>query len=131
MENRMKVLVVDDSAIIRQVIEKHLVENFPVVVAGVAENGERALEVFSETNPDYVTLDITMPKIDGLTVLERMLEQKPSVKVMIVTALSDKDTALQAIEMGAKSYLVKPFTPDKFRTAFSRVFEKNGAKQEV
>ena len=122
MKEKTKLLIVDDSAIIRQAIQKHLID-FDIEVVGTAEDGKIALEVFQETKPDIVTLDITMPEVDGLTVLEEMLKIDENVKVMVVTALSDKSTGLKAIKLGAKSFLPKPFTPDKLRTSFERLMD--------
>ena len=103
MKEKMRILIVDDSLVIRKSIKQQLTESFDAEVVGMAENGRVALKLFEETKPNYVTLDITMPELDGLSVLQQMLQKDPSVNVIIVTALSDKDTALQAIEMGAKS----------------------------
>ena len=124
MQDRIKVLIVDDSLIIREAIHKHL-KQFNIEVVGTAEDGKIALEMFEATNPDIVTLDITMPEMDGLTVLEEMLKIKSDVKVMVVTALSDKATGLKAIKLGAKSFLPKPFTPEKIRDSFQRLIGQN------
>jgi two-component system chemotaxis response regulator CheY len=122
MSEQVKLMIVDDSAIIRQAIQKHL-NDFNIEVVGTAEDGKIALEVFRETKPDVVTLDITMPEVDGLTVLEEMLKIDEKVKVMVVTALSDKSTGLKAIKLGAKSFLPKPFTPEKLRSSFERLID--------
>ena len=122
MSEQVKLMIVDDSAIIRQAIQKHL-KDFNIEVVGTAEDGKIALEVFRETKPDVVTLDITMPEVDGLTVLEEMLKIDEKVKVMVVTALSDKSTGLKAIKLGAKSFLPKPFTPEKLRSSFERLID--------
>jgi len=124
MQDKIKVLIVDDSLIIREAIHKHL-KQFNIEVVGTAENGKIALELFKKTDPDVVTLDITMPELDGLTVLEEMLNIKSDIKVMVVTALSDKATGLKAIKLGAKSFLPKPFTPDKIRESFQRLVGQN------
>ena len=123
MKDRVKLMIVDDSVIIRQAIHKYL-KDLNIAVVGNAEDGKSALEVFKETNPDVVTLDITMPEMDGLAVLEEMLKINNKVKVMVVTALSDKATGLKAIKLGAKSFLPKPFTPEKLRESFERVIGK-------
>lgn len=120
MQNSNKVLIVDDSSIIRQTIKRYISgENVQIV--GTAENGKVALELFKKTNPDIVTLDITMPEMDGLTLLEAMLEMNKDVKVMVITALSDKSTGLKAMKMGAKSYLTKPFTENTLKEIMKRV----------
>ena len=124
MQDKIKVLIVDDSLIIREAIHKHL-KHFNIEVVGTAENGKVALELFKEKDPDVVTLDITMPEIDGLTVLEEMLKMKQDIKVMVVTALSDKATGLKAIKLGAKSFLPKPFTPEKIQESFQRLVGQN------
>ena len=72
MTEKLKLLIVDDSFIIRQAIKKYL-KKYNLEVVGTAENGKIALELFEKTNPDIVTLDTTMPEIDGLTVLEEMI----------------------------------------------------------
>lgn len=120
MTPKLKLLIVDDSFIIRQAIKKYL-KKYNLEVVGTAENGKVALELFEKTNPDIVTLDITMPEIDGLTVLEEMIKINNSVKVMVVTALTDKATGLKAIKLGAKSYLPKPFTEEKLQESFDRI----------
>ncbi|MEJ2634105.1 MAG: response regulator [Calditrichia bacterium] len=124
MESKVKVLIVDDSLIIRQAIEKNL-NGFPIEIVGTAGDGKNALELFTQHQPDVVTLDITMPEMDGIAVLEQMMGQNPAVKVMVITALKDKATGLKAIQLGAKSYITKPFTPEKLKTAFGRMLEKN------
>ena len=120
MTPKLKLLIVDDSFIIRQAIKKYL-KKYNLEVVGTAENGKVALELFEKTNPDIVTLDITMPEIDGLTVLEEMIKINKFVKVMVVTALTDKATGLKAIKLGAKSYLPKPFTEEKLQESFDRI----------
>ena len=124
MQKKIRVLIVDDSWIIIQTIQKHL-KCFSIEVVGIAENGKTAIEIFKKTKPDVVTLDITMPEIDGLTVLQEMLEINKSVKVLIVTALSDKATALKSIKLGAKSFLPKPFTESKLKESFARLICEN------
>jgi two-component system chemotaxis response regulator CheY len=123
MHEKVKVMIVDDSLIIRQAIHKYL-KDFNIEVVGTAENGKKALEIFKKTDPDVVTLDITMPELDGLTVLQEMLTINNTVKVMVVTALSDKATGLKAIKLGAKSFLPKPFTPEKLKDSFARLIKE-------
>jgi len=124
MQEKVKILIVDDSMTIRRAIEKNL-RNFQIEVVGTAGDGKKALELFRTADPDVVTLDITMPELDGITVLEEMMKMNKDVKVMVITALKDKATGLRAIQLGAKSYLVKPFTTEKLKAAFSRMMGLN------
>ena len=120
MKEKIRVMIVDDSSIIRQTIRKFISGlNFEIV--GTAENGKVALELFKKTNPDIVTLDITMPEMDGLTLLETMMKINKNVKVMILTAISDKSTGLKAMKMGAKSYVTKPFTEKILKESLNRL----------
>jgi two-component system chemotaxis response regulator CheY len=115
----MKVLIVDDSLIIRKTILGYL-ENFEdIEVVGTPMDGHNALEIFREKRPDIVTLDITLPGIDGMDVLEEMMKINPNAKVVVITALKDKSTGLKAIRLGARGYIVKPFNLKKFTEVFN------------
>lgn len=120
MSNTKKLMIVDDSSIIRQMIENSLTSQ-NIEVVGTAADGKAAIELFKELRPEIVTLDITMPEIDGLTVLEELLKIDPDVKIMVITALSDKSTGIKAIKLGAKSFLGKPFTEEKLKKNFARL----------
>ena len=74
-----------------------------------------------EKSPDLVTLDITMPEMDGLSVLDEMIKQKPETKVIVISALSDKATGIQAIKKGAKSFIPKPFTTEDVQNAIHKL----------
>ena len=126
MENNKPVslLVVDDSLIIRKAIIKYL-EKFNIEIVGTVNNGAKALELFKKYKPDVVTLDITMPGIDGLNVLEEMIRLDKQAKVIVITALSDKETGLRAINMGAKSYLFKPFSQKKLQEVFAKIISND------
>ena len=120
MKEIKKVMIVDDSSIIRHTIKKYISEE-DVQIVGSAENGKIALELFNNTNPDIVTVDITMPEMDGLTLLEKMISINKNVKVMIVTAMADKATGLKAMKLGAKSYITKPFTETILKDTLNRL----------
>lgn len=110
----MKLLIVDDSNIMRRAIEKYLSE-FNIEIAGTADNGETALKLFEELKPDIVTLDITMPKMDGLTCLEKIMASNPQTRVLVISALKDPATAIAAIKKGARGFLAKPFTQEELK----------------
>ncbi|MEM6822962.1 MAG: response regulator [Verrucomicrobiota bacterium] len=116
----MKTLIVDDSRIIRSAIERHL-KHFQLEIVGTATNGVEALELFKEHLPDFVTLDITMPEMDGLACLREMMQVKPEARVLVMSALTDKPTILKALKEGAKGFLGKPITPDSFKEAVQKI----------
>ena len=104
----MKLLIVDDSLIMRKAVERSLAEkNFTVV--GLATNGEEGLRIFTETLPDLVTLDISMPKMDGLTCLTEMLKIKKDAKILMISSQTDTATAEEVMEKGAAGIMGKPF----------------------
>lgn len=103
----MKIMIVDDVRLVRNMIES-LLKRLDLEIVGQAENGSEAVELFEKLRPDIVTLDITMPEMDGLEALGRMLKIKPDAKIIIISALNSKATVLKAINQGAFSYLTKP-----------------------
>jgi two-component system chemotaxis response regulator CheY len=117
-ENRL--LIVDDSSMVRRAIARFL-EEFDIEVIAFAEDGNKALDLFKKLKPDLVTLDVTMPGLDGLEVLSEMVKINTSAKIMVITALVDKTLGLTAIRKGAKSYLTKPFSPQKLKNAFTHL----------
>jgi len=119
-DNKKKVLIVDDSTVIRKAIVNFLAA-YDFEIVGSASNGTSALKLFNEYRPDIVTLDITMPGIDGFQVLSEMVRADKQVKIIVITALADKATGLKALKNGAKSYLTKPFGPEKLKNAFDRL----------
>lgn len=118
----MKILIVDDSSIIRKAIQKYL-EQYKLEVVGEAGDGRTAIEMFQEKKPELVTMDITMPEMDGLSALEEMLKLDNSARILVISALSDQATALKALKLGAKGFVGKPFTEDKLKEAFDRLME--------
>lgn len=121
MNNTYKtLLIVDDSIVVRKAIVKFL-EEYELRVVGSASNGSAALEMFKKFQPDFVTLDITMPGLDGFHVLNEMVRLNQASQIIVITALADKATGLKAIRSGAKSVLTKPFGPAKLKEAFERL----------
>ena len=118
----MKLLIVDDSNIIRRLLERSLQSpDFTEVRA--AHNGRQAMEIFAEYRPDVVTMDITMPELDGLECVSRMSKLQPGVKILVISALGDRHTAVEAVKRGAESFLLKPITAEVVGTAISELFE--------
>ena len=118
--NTKKLMIVDDSSIIRRIIKLH-VDEYNLEIVGEASNGETALEIFRRKRPDIVTMDIVMPRLDGLSVIKEMTKIDHDVKIIAVTSLADKATGIEAIKSGAKSYVTKPFSAEKLQAAFSKL----------
>lgn len=118
----MKLLIVDDSGIIRKRIQRYLGE-MGLEVVGLAANGKEALEMFRRTRPEVVTMDITMPVMDGITCIQEMIRLNPEVRILVISALADKSTAIEAIKKGAKGYLCKPFTREELREMMEALLE--------
>ena len=118
----MKVLIVDDSLIIRNSIKNWLVD-LDLEIIGTAANGKEAVKMVDSERPDIVTMDITMPEMDGLTALEEILKIAPDTNVIIVSALADRETALAAIKNGAASFILKPFNKEELEEVFQEIME--------
>ena len=115
-----RLLIVDDSGIMRRRIERsQQLEGLELV--GSASNGLEALELFRRTDPDVVTMDITMPQMDGIECIERLVALKPAVRILVISALADKATAVEAMEKGANGFLNKPFTDRQLNEAFTEL----------
>ena len=106
-----RVLIVDDAAFIRMTL-KRLLEQNDFEVVGEAENGKVALRKIKELNPDIVTLDITMPEMDGLECLNEIKKLKENPTVIIVSAMGQELNVQKAIMNGAKGFIVKPYKPE-------------------
>ena len=113
----MNLLIVDDSMVMRDTIGQSL-SSYDVNIVGTAKNGKEAIEFVKQNKPDIVTLDITMPEMDGLRCLEEIMKVRPETMVIIITALADKLTGLQAIDKGAVGFLLKPIDPNELKETF-------------
>jgi two-component system chemotaxis response regulator CheY len=107
-----RVLVVDDAAFMRKMVSDALAKGGHEVV-GEAGNGVEAVARYQELQPDLMTLDITMPEKDGLTALAEIVAADPAARVVMCSALGQEAKVLEAIKLGAKDFVVKPFQPDR------------------
>lgn len=114
-----KILVVDDAAFMRLRL-KSIVEGKGHQV-DEAEDGQSALEKIQRDEYDLIFLDITMPRMDGLTALKAILKETPDAKVVMCTAMGQQSIILEAIQAGAKDFIVKPFDPDRVVQALERL----------
>lgn len=121
----MRLLIVDDSNMIRSRISR-VVQNgglAHVSLVGLARNGAEALRIARATQPDVVTMDLTMPEMDGIECITEMLRILPKTNILVVSALSDKSTAIQALRLGARGFVAKPFSDDELKIALLDVVE--------
>ncbi|HTL21223.1 MAG TPA: response regulator [Steroidobacteraceae bacterium] len=115
-----KLMIVDDSNLMRRRIERS--QQFEELeLVGTAADGVQALELFKRTDPDVVTMDITMPHMDGIECIARLVEMKPAIRILVVSALADKATAVEAMERGANGFLNKPFTDRQLNEAIAEL----------
>ncbi|HSU80247.1 MAG TPA: response regulator [Candidatus Angelobacter sp.] len=117
-----RILVVDDAAFMRMMIKDILVKNGFEVVAE-ASDGQEALEKYREHRPDLVTMDITMPEMDGITSLKKIKEIDPQAKVIMCSAMGQQAMVIDAIQAGAKDFLVKPFQNERVIEAIKKTLD--------
>ena len=108
----MKVLITDDAAFMRMMLKDILAKNGHEVVAE-AGDGLEMLQKYDETMPDIVTLDITMPNMDGLVALKELRKKHPNANVVMCSAMGQQSMVIDAIQSGAKDFIVKPFQAER------------------
>lgn len=114
-----RILIVDDSFYMRTML-KNMLTDAGYEVVGEAPNGQSALELAKETNPDLITLDVILPDNTGLDVLKGIKKDQPDMKVIIVSAVGQEVIVNEALENGALSYIVKPFSEEKVLEVVSK-----------
>jgi two-component system chemotaxis response regulator CheY len=119
-ETSGRLLIVDDSSTVRRSIERHILSN-RVTEIYQAANGREAMELFERYRPEFVTMDLTMPEMDGLTCISKMMALKPDTRLMVISALGDAETAIEAVERGANEYVVKPFSAEDLNQALANL----------
>lgn len=114
------ILICDDAAFMRMMIKDILTKN-GYNIAGEAENGVKAVEKYAETKPDLVLMDITMPEMDGIAALKKIRELDASACVIMCSAMGQQAMVIEAIQSGAKDFIVKPFQADRVIEAVKKV----------
>lgn len=111
----MKLLIVDDSSVIRSRIARQAAhpDLATLQIAGLAKNGAEALTLFALYRPQLITMDLTMPEMDGLEAIEAIIKLNPATRILVVSALADRATAIRALKLGAMGFLLKPFTDEQ------------------
>ena len=114
------ILLVDDAAFMRMMLKDILVKK-GYEVLGEAENGLKAVEKYKELNPDLVIMDITMPEMDGIEAVKEIKKINPSAAVIMCSAMGQQSMVIEAIQSGAKDFIVKPFQADRIIEAVRKV----------
>lgn len=115
----MRVMIVDDAVFMRVTIKK-IVESEGFEIAAEAANGEEAVRLYKSEKPDLVLMDITMPEMNGLEALRLIREYDKNAEVIMISAMGQQQMVVQAIEYGAKNFIVKPFDEAKIRMVLSQ-----------
>ncbi len=117
-----KVLLVDDAAFMRMML-KDILSNNGYEIVGEAENGAVAVDKYVELKPDIVIMDITMPEMDGLQAIKEIRAKDPQAKVIMCSAMGQQGMVIEAIQSGAKDFVVKPFQPDRVLEAVGKALK--------
>ncbi|SHG57941.1 two-component system, chemotaxis family, response regulator CheY [Thermosyntropha lipolytica DSM 11003] len=117
-----RILIVDDAAFMRMMIKDILTKNGYEVV-GEAENGQVAVEKYQELKPDLVTMDITMPEMDGITAVKAIKAIDPNARIIMCSAMGQQSMVIDAIQAGARDFIVKPFQPERVLEAVSKAID--------
>ncbi len=128
MDKKAMILVVDDEHGVRQSFNMVLKDEYNVLLA---ENGKQAIDIFTKNAVDLILLDILIPDINGIDLLEKLKEIDPNVEIIMVTAVKEIQTAVKAIKLGAYEYVIKPFVVDDVLTLIHRALEKRSLLREV
>lgn len=116
------VLLVDDLAFIKMV-QKEVLEANGHQIVGDAKDGLEAIEQYKRLHPDIIIMDITMPKMDGLNALKAIKNIDPSARVIVCSALGQQQLIIEAIKIGAKDFIVKPFKPPRLASAIEKALK--------
>jgi two-component system, chemotaxis family, chemotaxis protein CheY len=120
----LNILIVDDSAVVAQILHNTLTKLGHKVVA-TAKNGVEAVSAFAACMPDCVFMDVTMPVMDGITATGKIMADFPDARVIIITSHADKDVVMNAQKAGAKGYILKPFQPETIRYTLQNLVQAN------
>lgn len=122
-----RLMVVDDSTVIRNRIKREFNDEQFKLVA-IAKDGLEAIKLFKQYRPDVITMDITMPGMNGLECIEKIIAIDPDVRILVISALSDKKTGIRALKLGARGFICKPFTDKQLLAALDELMHGNRGK---
>ncbi len=118
-----RILVADDASFMRQMI-REIIEPEGHEVVGEATNGIEAVDLYGELSPDLVTMDIVMPKRSGIDAVKAILGEHPTACIVMCSALGQETLVMEALQAGAKDFIVKPFKPDSVISTINKMIEK-------
>jgi len=118
----VKILIADDSILMRRNL-KSILKQLGYNVIAEAANGQEAVELYKRLKPDVVTMDISMPVMDGIEAVNQIVQLYPDANIIMISALNQKEMVFKAIERGAKYYIIKPFKVDMVSKALEQVFQ--------
>lgn len=119
------VLIVDDALFMRMMI-KNILSKDGFEVVGEAENGVEAVKKYAELRPDLVTMDIVMPEMDGIEAVRNIIKIDPRARVLMCSAMGQQPLVVEALEAGAKDFIIKPFQPAKVVETVRKALQGNG-----
>ena len=125
----LNVLIVDDSMIIRKKVAK-LLEKLGHEVVSDAQNGQEAIDRYNSKKPDLVTMDITMPDMDGITAVKEIIKDNKDAKIIMVTSHGQEDMVIKSIQAGAVGYMLKPITEEKLAQSIGEIFPEYAVDEE-
>ena len=117
-----RILLIDDAAFMRMILKDVLTKN-GYEICGEASNGKEGIQKYKELKPDLTTLDITMPEMDGITTLKEIKKIDSNAKVIMCSAMGQEAMVVEAIQAGAKDFIVKPFQSDRILEAVKKVLK--------
>jgi two-component system chemotaxis response regulator CheY len=121
-----KIMIVDDAAFMRAML-KQIVVRMGYEVAAEAASGEEAVQLYPIVAPDLVTMDITMPGMDGIQALKQIRKLNPAAKIIMCSAMAQQKLVIEAITSGAKDFISKPFHEDKVQEAIRKALSPSSS----
>jgi two-component system chemotaxis response regulator CheY len=118
---KISFVIVDDAVFMRTIIKKMIEQVDGYTVLGEAANGREAIEAAKKYQPDIMTLDITMPEMDGIVAVPEILKESPRTRIIMVSAMGQQSMVIEAIKMGAKDFVIKPFEKSRVYQAIKNV----------
>lgn len=116
------ILITDDTAFMRMTLKKILSQN-GFEIAGEAADGLESVEQYKKVSPELVTMDITMPNMDGIAAIKEIISFDANAKIIVCSAMGQKTLVIEALNAGAKDFVVKPFQPDRIVDAVQKVLK--------